>query len=80
VPYQTFKLGRVVVIAGCLALALGACGRRGPLEPPPGAKNPVPLPEDQVTETINASPVAKPPKASRALTIPKRDFILDPLL
>lgn len=78
--YQSFKTGRVIIIAGCLALALGACGRRGPLEPPPGATNAVPLPEDQATDTINASPVAKPAKATKALTIPKRSFILDPLL
>ncbi|MGL4973702.1 MAG: LPS translocon maturation chaperone LptM [Bosea sp. (in: a-proteobacteria)] len=70
----------MVILAGCIALALAACGRRGPLEPPPGATNAVPLPEDQATDTINASPVAKPAKANRALTVPKRSFILDPLL
>ncbi len=78
--HQSFKIGRVVILAGCIALALAACGRRGPLEPPPGATNAVPLPEDQATDTFNASPVAKPPKATRAIAIPKRDFILDPLL
>jgi predicted small lipoprotein YifL len=29
-----------------LALGLGACGRKGPLDPPPGAAAPGPAPED----------------------------------
>jgi predicted small lipoprotein YifL len=50
-----------------------------PANPPPGM---VVIRETERDEPdqINASPVGRPPKATRAFTIPKRDFILDPLL
>jgi predicted small lipoprotein YifL len=77
------------LLVGMAAFALGACGRRGPLEAPPTAaasKGPsttvtesVPN-EDSFAQPINASPIAKPPRTSRAITVPKRDFILDPIL
>jgi predicted small lipoprotein YifL len=57
------------VIAGVLiaGLALSACGRRGALEPPPGAKT---------TDTSLAEDSVEAKKAAK----PDRPFILDPLL
>ncbi len=50
-----------------------------PANPPPGT---VVIRETERDEPdqFNPSPVGRPPKATRAFTIPKRDFILDPLL
>ncbi len=31
-------------------------------------------------QTLNATPLGKPPRTNRAITIPKRDFFLDPIL
>jgi predicted small lipoprotein YifL len=87
VPHSRLKLGRAVLVAGLLGLALSACGRKGPLEAPPNAANAIDLPDDQIgavenrvpTETTT-SPIAKPPKTNRAVTIPNKSFVLDPLL
>jgi predicted small lipoprotein YifL len=38
----TFSAGRILVLAGVLAVALAACGRRGPPEAPPDASVPQP--------------------------------------
>lgn len=51
-----------------LCLALSACGRRGPLEPPPEAD-----PQDVRLPTERPTP---PPEGQR----PERPFILDGLL
>ena len=81
------KLGRTVVVVGLLGLALAACGRRGPLEPPPNAKNAIDLPAEQtgaventVPNVTDASPLGKPAKRNKAIEIPEKPFILDPLL
>lgn len=80
------KLGRTVLVVGLLGLALAACGRRGPLEPPPNAKNAIDLPDQQtgaVENTFNASeasPLGKAPKRNKAIEIPEKPFVLDPLL
>lgn len=85
-PYSRLKLGRAVLVAGLLGLALTACGRKGPLEAPPNAKNAVDLPAEQtgavenVPTAVDASPLGKPPKSNRAVTVPETPFILDPLL
>jgi predicted small lipoprotein YifL len=77
---------RTLMVAGLVVLALGACGRRGPLEPPPTAD----ADKNKPTSTINESvpnedafatnQLGRPARTNRAITIPKRDFILDPLL
>jgi predicted small lipoprotein YifL len=86
------SLGRVLLVAAALSLTLSACGRRGPLEPPPGVKagdkNSVEYPEDKQTNTelesqsgnFSTTVIGKPAKASRVIKPPKRDFVLDPLL
>jgi len=85
VPRSVFAALRPVLIIGLLGLSLAACGRRGPLEPPPDAKNPRDLPAEQIggvptTPGLGAAPLAKPAKTNRQITPPDVDFVLDPLL
>lgn len=91
-PLSALSVGRILLVATALALTLTACGRRGPLEPPPsvksGDKNSVEYPEDKQTNTeienqsgnFATSVTGKPAKTSRVIKPPKRDFVLDPLL
>ena len=91
-PFAALSVGRVLLVAAALTLTLTACGRRGPLEPPPGVKsgdkNAVEYPEDKQTNaeidaqagTFASSVTGKPPKTSRVIKPPKRDFVLDPIL
>ncbi|WP_199085122.1 lipoprotein [Bosea sp. ASV33] len=81
------KLGRTLLVVGLLAVALGACGRKGPLEPPPNVTGAIDLPDDQTGAKENdpsslgsASVLAKPAKTNRAITIPDKPFVLDPLM
>ena len=85
--FRTAPRLRSALVVALAALALSACGRRGPLETPSNA----PKEEAGKTTTINESVpsedsfastnvIGKPAKANRAIVIPKRDFILDPLL
>ena len=81
------SFGRTVLVVGCLALALGACGRKGPLEPPPNATNAIDLPASQIggvegdaASLGQASVLAKPPKASKKIEVPNVPFVLDPLM
>lgn len=85
--HSRLKLGRAVLLAGLLGLALAACGRKGPLEAPPNAKNAIALPDNQIGANENtpptamdASPLGKPAKASKAIQVPESSFVLDPLL
>jgi len=86
VLHPRLKLGRAIVVAGLLGLALTACGRKGPLEAPPNATNALDLPDEDIGAVENrvpettTSPIAKPPKANRAIAIPNKSFVLDPLL
>ncbi|WP_332691322.1 LPS translocon maturation chaperone LptM [Bosea sp. (in: a-proteobacteria)] len=86
-PHSRLKLGRAVLLAGLLGLALSACGRKGPLEAPPNSKSAIALPDQQIGAVENtpptamdASPLGKPPKTNKAITIPESAFVLDPLL
>ncbi|POR50916.1 LPS translocon maturation chaperone LptM [Bosea psychrotolerans] len=87
-PHSSLKLGRAVVLAGLLGLALTACGRRGPLEPPPKATSALDLPDrdiggeeqQQIETQAGGAPFGKPPKADRNFTIPEKSFVLDPIL
>ena len=85
--HHRLKFGRTLLVVALLGVALGACGRKGPLEPPPNATGALDLPDNQVgaqaTETPeigSASVLAKPAKANRAITVPNKPFILDPLM
>ncbi len=61
-----FRAGRAGIVVAALALALSACGRNGPLEPPPGAA---------VANGANGA-AADDPNAGK----PQRSFVLDPLV
>ncbi len=88
------SLRPLLVIALIVATTgLSACGRRGPLEPPPKAANPVPttLPDtdefgapsgetDAAAAPSITPPIGQDKPPGRAFTAPKRPFILDPLL
>jgi predicted small lipoprotein YifL len=77
-------LSRRALIAGGLAalsLALAGCGRRGPLEPPPGSPDAKRLEERRAAAESTGNPLQRsgsrrPPPISR----PNDPFILDPLL
>jgi predicted small lipoprotein YifL len=87
VLHSRLKFGRAVLVAGLLALALGACGRKGPLEAPPNATGAIDLPDSQIGAVENeaaslgqTSVLARPPRANRAITVPEKPFLLDPIL
>jgi predicted small lipoprotein YifL len=79
--------GWALVLLGVAALALGGCGRKGPLDLPPTASS------QQPAAAVQADPAADqaskpsvfnssygadaPPTAGKG---PKRPFVLDPLL
>ncbi len=85
-PQSRLNLGRTMMVIGLLGLALAACGRRGPLEPPPDAKNAVALPDQQIGAVENtanpmeASPLGRPARRNRPIEVPEKPFVLDPLL
>lgn len=79
---------RVVALSAVLALSLAGCGRKGPLEPPPGA---VDAKADKLSEqNESANPTVKTlvPSISpvgsgrkgKPITAPKDSFILDAIL
>jgi predicted small lipoprotein YifL len=76
-----------VVVAVLLALALAGCGRRGPLEPPPGAAaQPSPTDGSVLNETtpgtspVTVNPVGQRKAKGQPIVAPKTKFILDPIL
>ena len=74
-----FLIGFLVVTA-----LLGGCGRRGPLEPPPGAIAPVDVPQVNDDE-VDPSGLTKPAEESigkegRKIPRPKKPFLIDPIL
>ena len=79
---------RVLAVSALIALSLSACGRKGPLEPPPGA---VDAKADKLSEqNESANPTVKTlvpsiapvgsGRKGKPITAPKDDFILDPIL
>lgn len=82
--------GWALVVLGVAALALGGCGRKGPLDLPPTASS---QQQQQPAAAVQADPAAEqaskpslfnssygadaPPAAGKG---PKRPFALDPLL
>jgi predicted small lipoprotein YifL len=72
-------LTRCAAIAlSLVALGLGGCGRRGNLEPAPGAQAPA-APEQNAGSMAPGLSGSKGPKSS-GISAPKEPFILDPLL
>ncbi|CAM5763703.1 LPS translocon maturation chaperone LptM [Bosea minatitlanensis] len=82
------KFGRTLLVVGLLGVALAACGRKGPLEPPPNVAGAVDLPDSQIGgEDANdvssygqTSVLAKPAKTNKAIAVPDKPFLLDPLM
>ncbi len=62
---------RVALLAAAALVALGACGRRGDLEPPPNV-NAVQTPPNKHDFDFH--------RANQKITPPNKDFVLDPLL
>ena len=63
------------------------CSCNPPLEPPPNSTGAVDLPDSQIGAKENdvsdygsASVMAKPAKANKAITVPEKPFLLDPLM
>jgi predicted small lipoprotein YifL len=88
VPKTTSPAVRLALVAAVLCLGLAACGRKGPLEPPPGAAEqakPDNLSEKAETSTPGVKTLAPSisPVGSRRgkpITAPAETFILDPIL
>ena len=84
--YRPKYQGWALIVLGAAALALGGCGRKGPLDLPPTASS-------QPAAAVQSDPAADqaskpglfdpsyganaPPTAGRG---PKKPFVLDPLL
>lgn len=77
---QTLAFARISLVATALVLALAACGRRGPLEPPPDPSAPKQQKADDSEQSLlpTASPTGR--KKAKGYTVPNQPFILDPLL
>jgi predicted small lipoprotein YifL len=83
------SVSRALAIALVLPLALAACGRKGPLDPPPSAELPPAPPPgpassnfiDPTTPTGGAQQA--PVQTTQAAPVaqpPKKTFLLDPLI
>jgi len=64
----------LAVLVTAIALGLSACGRKGPLDPPPSAAVPPP-PAASAADPAGAPATANPPAPTQ-----KKSFLLDPLL
>ena len=75
-------IARRFLVAGLVALTLSGCGRKGPLEPPPGAAiaKPVIEPGEAAKPGITTPGSLKPKKKRTTIVPPKDPFILDPIL
>ena len=82
--YRLSSSGLTLVLLGVLALALGGCGRKGPLDLPPSAASQVAVPADSDTERAAQPGVFNPNYGSDAAPAAtkgrKKAFVLDPLL
>jgi predicted small lipoprotein YifL len=66
---------------GVLAIALAACGVKGPLEPPPeAATQPAAQPTAQTTAQQPTLQIMRRPKRPPPIARPDQPFLLDPLL
>ena len=72
-----FRLALIGALAASLGLA--ACGRKGPLDPPPGAVSTTGKQEPAKTNLIR-SPFEKPASNEQGNQVPDKPFILDSLL
>ena len=75
-PYRFVRPARLKTLAVLLALGLAACGRYGPLEPPPDPNAP-PKPANSNSNGLNGG-LSKP--SIPPIVPPKQPFFLDFLL
>ena len=83
--YRLTRSGWALIVVGVAALALGGCGRKGPLDlPPTAAQSSTAAPADTEAERAARPGVFNPtygsdspPGASKGR---KKSFVLDPLL
>jgi predicted small lipoprotein YifL len=85
--YRPTSQGWAIILLSAAVLALGGCGRKGPLDLPPTASSqqpPAAAPTDTEADQASKPSVFNPsygadaaPTAGRG---PKRSFVLDPLL
>ena len=87
--YRPTSRGWTIILLSAAVLALGGCGRKGPLDLPPTASSQQQQPAAAAHAETEADPASKPsvfnpsfgadaaPTAGRG---PKRSFVLDPLL
>ena len=82
--YRLTRSGWAIVVLGVAALALGGCGRKGPLDLPPTASQAPVAGTDSEAERAAQPSVFNPTYGSDSgPTAPKgtkKSFILDPLL
>lgn len=74
-----FRLALIGALAASLGLA--ACGRKGPLDPPPSAVSATGK-QEPANSTLIRSPFEKPADKTpgAANQVPDKPFVLDPLL
>ena len=83
--YRLTRSGWAIIVLSAAALALGGCGRKGPLDLPPAATQPsVAAAPDSDTERAHQPGVFNPTYGSETAPPtpkgPKKPFVLDPLL
>jgi predicted small lipoprotein YifL len=77
--------GRLLIVAAAALPLLAGCGRRGPLEAPPGGAalpgNTSAVDEQaQGEQPVTVSPLGQSRPRAAPIAAPKRPFILDPIL
>jgi predicted small lipoprotein YifL len=83
--YRLTRSGWALIFAGLVALTLGGCGRKGPLDlPPTAASAQTPVAPDTEAERAREPGVFNPTygsdSAPAAAQGRKKSFVLDPLL
>jgi predicted small lipoprotein YifL len=82
--FRTARSGWAIILVSAAVLALGGCGRKGPLDLPPSATSPsAAAAADSETEAASRPSVFNPNYGADAPLAPKgskRSFVLDPLL
>jgi predicted small lipoprotein YifL len=82
--YRLTRSGWAILVLGAAALALGGCGRKGPLDLPPTAQAQAPAASDTDAQRAAEPGVFNPTYGSDAAPAAskgsKKSFVLDPLL
>jgi predicted small lipoprotein YifL len=86
INYRLTRSGRALILVGVAALALGGCGRKGPLDLPPTAAQsstagaPVDTEAERAAQTGVFNPTYGSDSGPAASKGSKKSFVLDPLL